>query len=36
MDGLPTPHNYILIRTPNEETAKEVVKIIHAKMEKKA
>ena len=36
MDGLPAPNNYILIRTSSEDAAKEVVKIINAKMEKKA
>ena len=36
MDGLPAPNNYILIRTHSEDAAKEIVKIIHAKMEKKA
>ena len=36
MDGLPAPNNYILIRANSADTAKEIVKIIHAKMEKKA
>ena len=36
MDGLPAPNAYILIRTHSEDAAKEIVKIIHEKMEKKA
>ena len=36
MDGLPAPTNYILIHTHSGEAAKDLVKIIHEKMVKKA
>lgn len=36
MDGLPAPNNYILIRTHSEDAAKDIIKLIHEKMKKKA
>ena len=36
MDGLPAPNNYIHIHAHSGEAAKDIVKIIHEKIGKKA